>query len=284
EPMNTKDTANVKVAITEQSQMNGLDFANIIANTVSHEIAHTFSINEGYILTPRGTPIDQPPYDLMEGGSSSDAKDLGFGAYNVQLIQASMGIISNTDRPLTDALSFYEKYSNASHNPPGLHPEYIASPQPQLDVVAGGTDTIPGDQIALPSAVADGPAGAGTTMSFALLNVGTAPLTVSGVSLANGRTGFSLEGPNLAGTTLQPGESAPLTVRFAPSVSGPATDALVVASDATAAPTYQLNLRATGLPPAGAVMADVPNNNAGGAVVGAAPVTVSHFVHLSNQG
>jgi hypothetical protein len=71
--------------------------------------------------------------------------------------------------------------------------------------------------------------GKSNSVTVNLANMGNAAVTISGISGAG--AGFSVAGTS-TGTTIAPGQSANLSVTFAPSVAGAASDAIAVQSDA----------------------------------------------------
>lgn len=46
-------------------------FAQFVANTVSHEIGHTFGLLDAYLSTG-GIVTDTSPYDIMQLGSNAE--------------------------------------------------------------------------------------------------------------------------------------------------------------------------------------------------------------------
>lgn len=76
--------------------------------------------------------------------------------------------------------------------------------------------------------------GSSSSLSATLTNTGNSNLTISGVTVSG--TGFSASGVT-PGLILAPGQTATLTVQFAPSTTGNATGSVSVASNATASPT-----------------------------------------------
>ena len=95
--------------------------------------------------------------------------------------------------------------------------------------------------------------GSSTTQSLTLSNSGTAPLQVSQAAVAG--AGFAVSGMS-APITLQPGQSAPLSVVFSPTATGNAAATLTLASNAAnPAVTISLAGAATAPPNPGAVKA-----------------------------
>lgn len=107
----------------------------------------------------------------------------------------------------------------------------------------------------------------GTAQTVTVANIGGAPLTVSGVSIAGPDADqFTKTGDTCSGGTVAPGASCAVGVRFAPVATGPAVGALVIAGDAPAGST-SIALTGTGAPapapPAGPQGAAGPQGDPG---------------------
>ena len=114
--LNQYKSANIKVNLAQHldwsqaSRDANTTFAQFITNTISHEIAHTFGINEGYVdpdflttlpnITPYSTFVEQTgiawdasalPFDLMMQGFPSTS-NLSFSTTNINLLKSSLGI------------------------------------------------------------------------------------------------------------------------------------------------------------------------------------------------
>jgi Abnormal spindle-like microcephaly-assoc'd, ASPM-SPD-2-Hydin len=85
--------------------------------------------------------------------------------------------------------------------------------------------------------------GTSSTLNVTLTNTGNASVSISSVSASG--TGFTESGG--AGTTLNPNQTATLSVTFAPTTAGAATGSVTVASNATNSPT--ISLSGTGVQP-----------------------------------
>ena len=84
-----------------------------------------------------------------------------------------------------------------------------------------------------------------TTQTVMLTSSGTAAVTVNSVAVTGG--GFSVSSMSLP-TTLNPGQTAIVTLTFAPSSVGSATGQLTVGSNSSANPTMTVSLSGTGDP------------------------------------
>jgi hypothetical protein len=82
-----------------------------------------------------------------------------------------------------------------------------------------------------------------STQSVTLTSTGGLPVTVSGASVSG--TGFSLTGATFP-MTLNPGQSAVLSLQFDPTTSGSATGQLIIASNSSTSGTALIALSGTG--------------------------------------
>jgi hypothetical protein len=81
------------------------------------------------------------------------------------------------------------------------------------------------------------------TQTVTLSSTGTAPVTVSAASVSG--TGFSVSGVTFP-VTLNPTQTATLSVEFNPTVAGPISGTLTVTSNSSTNPTATISLGATG--------------------------------------
>ncbi len=93
--------------------------AGFIANTVSHEVGHTFGLNEAYRNNPGGGATSVDPNDIMRAGANNDP-NLSFDARNIALLQASLGLQPNGDLPITAALAMYQRDFNLPGSTVGI--------------------------------------------------------------------------------------------------------------------------------------------------------------------
>ncbi len=124
-------------------------FAQYVANTVSHEIAHTFGLNDAYFKGPPQANVD--PNDIMRGGrANNDDWDLEFSARNVELLKAAMGLSASVDRPFTAALRMYQTNFGLPNSQVGIR-DVIDNPDVFVPEVLGWLpDFAAGDPGALP--------------------------------------------------------------------------------------------------------------------------------------
>lgn len=295
------NTANFGLGINISWTDAGTSFAQFLANTVSHEIGHTYGLNEGYI-TP--VPANAPgtaqcnaqgncfPFDIMRLGINSDP-DLSFAADTLELLKASMGVQPNGDKPIPKGLKLWRDNFNLNLNllnVNGLR-EVLPGPVPLTPEIKLSQDSSQffgfGNETATFGTVAaDGVGNQNLTVTYQVTNFGTAPLTISSISFQNGNKGFSLLNANsLAGVTLAPNESRTLSVRFDPTVVGNSEDILRINSNADMVPAFQIALSGQGIaatPTANLTL--VKNNNLGGVNVANGTAQVTDIAKITNDG
>ncbi|MCU0792312.1 MAG: autotransporter-associated beta strand repeat-containing protein [Opitutaceae bacterium] len=93
------------------------------------------------------------------------------------------------------------------------------------------------------------PATAGPVRSFTLRNRGSAPLTVSALSLGGAHAGDFILESLAAPAVLAPDDALVFTLRFSPTADGARSASLSIASDDLAAPAFTLALSGVGLTP-----------------------------------
>ena len=284
-----------------------ISFAAYVANTVSHEIAHTFGINDAYSnVAPTGAntagcrnrDFNCKPFDIMMSGGASDP-DLTFRQQNIRLLQAAMGIQGSFSNELEDAV---KQYRDAINLPGGVNgvreneedllfgqmaPPIASNPEIGLlrgdDIFSGSGD----ESDAVGEVAADGPNGAVITADYAVLNTGFGPLTISTADFADGTKGFSVAQTGLIGTPVAPGETATLRVVFDPAVDaeGKLTDTLVIESDAESTPVFRLPLTGDGLPPHPVALVEIGDtNNLGGVPVSGGTAQIAELAFITNDG
>jgi hypothetical protein len=267
-------------------------FAQFVANSISHEIAHTFGLKDAYVNsdedggTARCRLGNCIPYDMMKNGSIFDP-NLSFADYNTDLLRAAVGIQPNMDTPLTRALVQYQNTFNLPDDVNGIRaaaqtdavsPE-IGLEGPSSEFFFGGEDD------ALGAVAADGPGNSSISIDYVVHNMGLAPLTINHLALMDGTGGFSLVDTGLIGHPIPVQGTATLTIHFDPAVVGSAMDTLQIVSDAGASPNFELVLTATGLPPVPAALAQiVSTNNLGGVPVDGGTSVISQLARVTNNG
>jgi hypothetical protein len=103
------------------------------------------------------------------------------------------------------------------------------------------TFTVSASSLAFGSVTINGSA----TQSLALSSTGTAAVTVSAASIAG--TGFSISGVGFP-LTLNPGQTANLTVQFTPTFAGTATGQITLTSNSSSGTSSVVSLSGTGVP------------------------------------
>jgi hypothetical protein len=316
-------TGRFSVAINIDFTNPTINFAGYVADTVAHEIAHSFGILDAYNDDNQfpGTAMCQPnfpgrpagtclPRDIMRGGSVNDPA-LKFEGANPTLLKASLGLDAGAKLkggtvsiPLKNGLRQYQQTFNlgTGGSSVGIVPdlrERAVVPFGQTGPTVATTPAITlstDDQqffgaadaaaVDFGAVAADGPGGAAGDVAFRVENDGSGPLRVSGVSFARGGQGFSVpEAATLRGTPLAPGEARTLTVHFDPSVAGVAHDTLIVQSDAEAMPTLTVPLTGDAFTKAPFARLDVVgNNNLGGVALDGDIGSTPEIFQITNAG
>ncbi len=270
---------------------NKTPFPTFIANTVSHELGHTFGLNDAYLDTP-SMPEPLAPFDIMSS-AHRNMTDRAFADVNVDTLRAAIGLAPDAPGALQSAIQMYRRNFNLPNNTVGILPiGPDGDTTPVLGVRAGDDDLFTGDLLAAGTVLADGAGGAAATRAVTLTNVGRGPLTIGALAFADGAAGFSLAGPSPTGTVLDIGESVTVDLVFDPASAGAFTDTLSITSDAPGEP-YALALAGDGLTTGGRIAAslardpatgDPVQNNLGGLALGAGPRTAGDLLTLRNTG
>ncbi|MCE9591901.1 MAG: Ig-like domain-containing protein [Planctomycetes bacterium] len=276
------NSGNFAVGINVSEKSTG-SFAQFMANTVSHELAHTFGVYDAYLNGTGGATNVDPPNDLMRAGNDFDG-DLTFATFNLNILKAAQGIQDNGDTPLTADVTLYRNNFNLPGSATGIRDETSVL-APVLGVASGGADLLPGQTVELGEAVADGTGGALITRNVTLTNTGLADLTLGSAALTGGAAGFSITSASVAGTVLTPGQSATVTVRFDPTAIGAFGDTLRITSDSDGATTFDVPLHASSYAQAATAVAKIAaNNNLGGARAGQGTNQQTQVFTISNSG
>ena len=247
-------------------------FAQFLANTVSHEIGHTFGLNDSYVNRPIQGQAVPFPGDIMMSGSRFDG-DLTFASENITLLKAAMGLHDNGDSSLEQALAMYRANINLPNvSRSGIRDEATIE-EPLLVVTQAGFSVAPGQQTELGMTAVDGPGGVVGNLPLLLKNVGYIPLSIDGLELANGSDRFSILNADIIGMSLDPGEEVVLSVQFDPDRIDDAADTLTIHSNSGSIPAFSIGLRGSGISSAPAARLNLlANNNLGGLpVFGAGP-------------
>ena len=268
-------------------------FSTFVSATVSHELGHTFGLNEAYVFLPSGNSADLPPFDLMRATIPFDLK---FADVNVETLRAAIGLAPETPGALASAITMYRKNFNLPDNTVGIPGTPKVGPPFEavaaLGVSVGDDDLFTGDLLAAGTVLADGAGGEAAPITLTLTNVGLAPLTIGTLAFADGTAGFALAGPSPSGSILDIGESVAVDLVFDPASTGSLTDSLTIESDEPGEP-FMLALSGDGLTTAGRIATTLARdrftgapiqNNVGGLALGAAPRTVGDMLTVRNIG
>ncbi|MDJ0660865.1 MAG: Ig-like domain-containing protein [Crocosphaera sp.] len=278
---NVSNDGSFSVAINT-SWTSGATFAEFVANTVSHEIGHTFGLLDAYLFAGGNTP----PNDIMRAGSNADG-DLTFAAQNLNLLRAALGMHTNGDKPLTSELSLYQARFNQPTNAMGIR-EFVIPPElefAELGIEVSDRTLLLGDEVSISSIAVDGVGGALSPLDFVLTNVGLAPLTIDSVALADNTQGFSITNADTLDTSLAIGESTTLTVQFDPLMVGSLADVLTISSNANSTPIFEIDLSGQGISATPLAQLSLGNNNnLGGVNVASGSSEANEIGEITNNG
>ena len=273
-------------------------FAQFVANTVSHELGHTFGLIDSYvnaITVPGDAQVDKKgnaiPFDIMRTGDDFDA-DLSFLPSNVQLLRAAMGIAPEGN--IGGGVSQYRRTFNLPRSPFGVRENTPGTDDdaPPADAVLvavtedgfwyGGLD---GPPLELGETPADGDDGESQFMGVGIHNAGGKPLDVSAIALVNGLAGFVLEDTTDAlGNDIDPGDTVEFFVRFDPSRVGDAADVIEIVSNAPDQSIVRVPLTGTGAQFAPMAMVNVTDGGNFGGVSLGTNRTVTSLAAITNAG
>jgi hypothetical protein len=286
ESLNPKVSNTGKLAIPFRVQWtSGATFAEVMANTVSHELAHTFGVNDAYhenSVPDPNAPIN-PPKDIMQGATTGEG-NLTFGSQNVNLLKAALGIQADGDTPLTAETTMYRANINLPGDTVGELHEYTGPLLPELGVRQGTQDILPDGEVTFGKVAADGAGGALRTIPLTLKNSGFGVLNLNTIALAHGDRGFKLITTGLEGTVLAQDATTTLTLAFDPSVMGSAEDLLTVGTNGATLPLQGFRLTGTAIAAGPRALVRVGNNNFGGAPVGGASLSSAVVYTIESNG
>lgn len=286
-----------------------ITFAENVANTVSHEIGHTFGLNESYITAalaagdgPFGTAackrlaptelggICLPYTDLMNNSRKTDV-DREFKATTLGLLKAAVGLSPNGELRLSNELTLWRDIFNLNVNHKrvnGVDEEGEPAVNPEIVLVLNDIERFGtgGEEFDLGAVAADGLGNAAVTSHFVLTNWGVAPLTINSVTLANGNRGISLvDAQSVAGQVIDPQESVELTVSFDPGSIGQFEDTLQISSNAGFSPDFSLLLKGIGQSASPVARVElVASNNLGGLRAVGGTSQIAELATITNDG
>jgi methionine-rich copper-binding protein CopC len=281
---NVKNTGSFSVGINI-SWASTISFAEFVASTVSHEIGHTFGLNEAYKFVPGGYGQNVPPSDIL-GAKGPSSTAIKFASQNVDLLRAAIGSQQDSDTPLTDALKLYQDNFNLPISVTGIDVTVGADQEfPELGVKILERDFLPGETFVTPSLAADGEGGEVKNFDLALTNTGLSPLKIESISLNGKNNGFSLKNANITGSILGIGLSEILTVQFDPTTIGIKDDTLTVNTNAGATSVFKINLKGQGISPLPVTSLKLlKSNNFGGVKVDDGLAIATQLVQVTNDG
>jgi hypothetical protein len=257
-------------------------FAQFIANTVSHEIGHTFGLLDAYLFSGG----NQPPNDIMRAGNNGDL-DLTFASQNINLLRAAVGIQANSDNPLVAELQLYQNNFNLPTSTVGIREFVVPDNQqlPQLSIVYNDINLSPGNEITSLLTSVDGSGGILKVTDLILENSGLAPLQINSVNLTDKTKGFSIINYENLNRSLSVGESTTLSIQFDPTTSGVLEDAITILTNSVIDSSFHLKLRGQGIittPLANLTL--LKNNDLGGIKVGSESAQLAQIAQIKNNG
>ena len=233
-----------------------------LANTVSHEVAHTFGLKDAYLDAATGATNVPPMPDLMNAASDFSGA-LSFGVDNMRLLEAAMGFAPNTELALLQALELFRKNFNLSGSASGIQTRSDPNPNtPELGVIGGAGTLSPGSAVPLGTVAI----GQSAFVQLTVVNPTPLPLTIAAIELAPDSP-FSATGI-AAGTIIPAFGTASLSVGFSPTSVGSVGDNLLINSNAGASPAFALKLSGSGLSVNPTARLSAGANNFGGVAIG----------------
>lgn len=205
-----------------------------LASTTSSEPAALTSPAAGSQLTGSSatfawtTGTNVTAYRLYLGTKGSGTKNV----FNSGAITAAS--VTVTDLPMTGATIYAELSSEINGSWKSSHYTFTAAVStPTLSV---SVSNLAFGNVAVNSA---------STQSVTLSSIGNAAVTVSSATVSG--AGFSVSGATLP-LTLNPGQTASLTVQFDPTAAGAASGTLTLASNSSSGASSVIGLSGTGVP------------------------------------
>ncbi|MHB8520202.1 MAG: Ig-like domain-containing protein, partial [Limisphaerales bacterium] len=274
-------------------------FTTLLANAISHEVGHDLGAihlrdNANNYVVGNG--------DVMGSGGSDKAALHTFVTF-APLVKFALGLpVTHADfQAIWDYYKTYEPLETYRHNTalpsPGDTGTDLVVNVPILSLydgplVRGGSVPNPVASHDFGSTIADGLGGVASTFDLYLFNNGGQNLAISDIHLLGPFAGFSVQGVStlpiilsaLDPTNPQPALSmTKITLKFDPTVTGPAADVLRIDSNTFGGVPSEVPLSGLGISPFGDIRVTVANNNFGGSKVGV-PSPVNGFASIQNLG
>jgi hypothetical protein len=284
--------------IEAQSYASSTSFSTYVANTVSHELGHTFGLLDSYLSTKNATgqviasKSVNPPGDIMRAADPRDG-DLYFAPENFDTLRAAIGLAPNEaeDGVLDFAIALYMRNFNLDDSKIGLMRELAAEPFPHLDVQGLRHDLDGRYLFDAGTVLADGQGKQLVQLPLTLINDGTTTLTITNIHFADGGQGFSIRETSFPTNVLVVDDTLALTVVFDPARSGPAADTLTIETDQAESHCI-IQLKGNGFSSTGVISIEFsedtatanPQNNLAGVNVGGVPKKVAPFASIRNVG
>ncbi len=266
EAINQKVVGSVEVAVGIRTGWNSnAKFAEVVANTVSHEIGHTFGLRDSYIYDSAGNAVNTPPDDIMRGTDLVDDPYLKFDVSHQELLAAAMGIQKNGDLPITAGLNIFRQNFNHAFSGIPIQQDLISLTIP--NIILRDLDTkfiINGNRLDFEPIAADGSGGLREIKTISISNAGRGSLNLTSINLADGNSGFSLLDRANIPTSLVGGESTQIQIVFDPTAIGTGSDRLTIKSNAAQNATLTIDLNGEGISLNPAAEFQLDNNNLGG--------------------
>ena len=255
-------TATFSVRFTPQSAGVSAGTLKLISNAANATLAVTLSgsgasRNAGYVTaSPLATQFGNVPVGT-KNTQNVQVTNTGSRGVSISSVAATgrgfsvSGITTPYSLPAGASAQFTVAFQPAdAGNASGAVTIASTASDSAVSIAVSGTGTPTTRLLSVsPGSVAFGNVTAGTSaaQTLTLTNTGNSSLTIS--SDAASGAGMSVTGV-AGGTTLAPGQSATLTVGFAPKTAGNVTGSITIASDATNAPSMSLPLSGSGVLPA----------------------------------
>lgn len=199
-------SAKFGVGVNIDWQNNSVTFAEFVANTVGHEIGHTFGLIDAYY--DNGSVMEPTiPFDIMMNGNPNH-NNLTFATSHRQLLAAALGMQDNGDLPISAGLSIFRlNFDQPGNNIPLQQRDLNSSTAPEIILSNLDTEFINGDRLDFDPIAADGSGGLRQIKQISIANAGLETLNLTSLNLADGNSGFNILNRANIPTSLAIGES-----------------------------------------------------------------------------